>query len=71
MDNSVLVLALERCFNNSDCLGSLPAGITIELRVALKPYSEEVLIDALNEVSDSKQPPCIRSLIYSRVLLLL
>jgi len=35
-----------------ECEGYPPAGTTIDLRVALKPHSENALFDALNEVSD-------------------
>ena len=35
-----------------ECEGHPPAGTTIDLRVALKPHSENALFDALNEVSD-------------------
>ncbi|KAF8266273.1 hypothetical protein EI94DRAFT_1701859 [Lactarius quietus] len=44
-----------------DCLGSLPAGTTIDLHVALKPYREDALIDALNEVSDPRHPNYTRT----------
>ena len=38
-----------------------PAGATIDLHLALKPYQENALIDALYEVSDPKHPKYVSS----------
>ncbi|KAH9074809.1 subtilisin-like protein [Lactarius deliciosus] len=41
---------------NWETLGCLSAGTTIDLYIALNPYQENALIDALYEVSDPKHP---------------
>ena len=39
-----------------ESLGPPPAGITIDLYVALKPHNENILIDTLYKVSDPSHP---------------
>ena len=60
---------------NWEFLGYPPNGTIIDLYVALKPYRESALIDALYEVSDPKHPryvsslpPLLPSCTYSRIL---
>ncbi|KAH9172012.1 hypothetical protein EDB89DRAFT_1967157, partial [Lactarius sanguifluus] len=39
---------------NWECLGDPSAGITIDLRIALRPHRENGSIDALYEASDTR-----------------
>jgi hypothetical protein len=41
--------------------GHPPDGVTIDLRIALKPHRENALVEALYEVSDPKHPKCVPS----------
>jgi len=45
--------------------GPPPDGANIDLRIALKPLSENALIDALYEVSDPEHPKCVSLLLRS------
>ncbi|KAH9051100.1 subtilisin-like protein [Lactarius vividus] len=42
--------------DNWECLGLPTADTTIDLYIALKPYRDNALVDALNEVSDPRHP---------------
>ncbi|KAH9053079.1 subtilisin-like protein [Lactarius vividus] len=42
--------------DNWECLGPPPAGITIDLHIALQPQEEDVLMEALYEVSTPGRP---------------
>ncbi|KAH8983953.1 subtilisin-like protein [Lactarius hatsudake] len=59
---------------NWESLGLPPADTMIDLNIALKPYRENALIDALNEVSDPRHPRHVFSMpslcIFSYVPLL-
>ncbi|KAH8995261.1 peptidase S8/S53 domain-containing protein [Lactarius hatsudake] len=50
---------------NWECLGLPTADTMIDLYIALKPYRENALVDALNEVSDPGHPRHVPSTMHS------
>ena len=54
-----------------ECQGHPPAGMTIDLRVALKPHRENALIDALYEISDPNHSKYVTIRVFLYVNLLI
>ncbi|KAH8997059.1 hypothetical protein EDB83DRAFT_2607062 [Lactarius deliciosus] len=50
---------------NWECLGLPAADTMIDLYIALKPYRENALVNALNEVSDPGHPRHVSSTMHS------